>query len=133
MNISATKLFAKILVLPAIFSFALACCQPILVQAAPSNDTHIETRAEQESHFHVDELMVEEGHYCDHEAHHGQSSLQAPTQKVAADFPFSNAESSPVSFYQYSTIDSHFLTQPRITGPPWDGKNIKAFLGVYRS
>ncbi len=133
MNILATKLFAKILVLPTIFGFALACCQPIFVQAVESNDTHIETSAEQEPHSHVDGLMVEEGHDCDHDDHHGQSSLQAPTQKLAVDFAFSRAVSSSTSLYQYSTIDSHFLTQPRITGPPWDGKNIKAFLGVYRS
>jgi hypothetical protein len=131
MNISVTKLFAKILFLPAIFSFALACCQPIFVQAAESNDAHIETRAEQGSH--VDELILEEGHDCDHEDHHGQSSVQAPTQKVATDLAFSNAVSSPVSFYHYSTVDCHFLIQSRITGPPWDGKNIKAFLGIYRS
>ena len=131
MNILATKLFAKILVLPAIFSFALACCQPIFVQAAEPNGTHIEVQFEQEPH--VGELMVEEGHDCDHNDHHEQSSLRAPTQKLAADFAFSNVISSPASFYPYPTVDSHFLTRPRITGPPWDGKNIKAFLGVYRS
>lgn len=132
MNISATKLFAKILVLPAILSFALACCQPMFVQAAESNNTHIETRVE-EAASHPGELTIKEGHDCNHNAHHGQSSLQAPTQKLAADFAFSGFVPSPASFYQYPTVDSHFLVQPRITGPPWDGKNIKAFLGVYRS
>ncbi len=131
MNISATKLFAKILVLPAIFSFALACCQPIFVLATEANDTHIEIRAEQESH--AGETASEEGHDCDHEDHHGQNSVQASTQKLAAEFAFSSVVSSPASFYPYPTVDSHFLTRPRITGPPWDGKNIKAFLGVYRS
>ena len=131
MNISATKLFAKILVLPAIFSFALACCQPIFVQAAEPNDTHIEVQSERESRN--GEIIIEVGHDCDHEDHHGQSSLQAPIQKLATDFAFSNVVFSPASFYQYPIVDSHFITRPRITGPPWDGKNIKAFLGVYRS
>lgn len=130
MNISFTKLFAKILVFPAVLSFALACCEPIFVQAEEVNDTHaIQTQLQEEvSHPHV-----EEGHDCDHEEHHGQSALQAPTQKVATDLIFLSPLSSPISFYQYSNLDSQFLILPRITGPPWDGKSIKAFLGVYRS
>jgi hypothetical protein len=131
MNISATKLFAKILVFAAIFSFALACCEPIFTQAAEPNDAHIEVQSEHESHHSA--VVIEEGHDCDHENHHGQSSLQAPTQKLTADFTASTAISSPASFYQYPTVDSYFLTHPRITGPPWDGKSIKAFLGVYLS
>ena len=78
MNILATKLFTKILVLPTIFGFALTCCQPIFVQVE-SNDT-ISKQAPSKPHSHVDGLMVEEGHDCDHDDHHGQSSLQAPTQ-----------------------------------------------------
>ncbi len=131
MNISATKLFAKILVLPAIFSFALACCQPMFAQAAEVNDGHIETQIE-ETASHAGEVTIEEGHDCDHKDHHEQGALK-PTQKLTTDFTFSSVISSPVSFYQYPTVDSYFLAQPRITGPPWDGKNIKAFLGVYRS
>ncbi len=131
MNTSFTKLFAKILVFPAIFSFALACCQPMFAQAAEASDGHI-TQIE-ETTLHAGEVMIEEGHDCDHNDHHGQSSLQAPTQKLTADFAFSNVVPSPASFYQYPAVDSYFLAQPRITGPPWDGKSIKAFLGVYRS
>lgn len=130
MNISFTKLFAKILVFPAVFSYALACCEPILVQAGEIGDTHtVQTRLEEEgSHPHGEEEKD-----CDHEEHHGQSALQTPTQKVATDLVSLSPLSSPISFYQYSNLDAQFVAFPRITGPPWDGKSIKAFLGVYRS
>lgn len=130
MNISFTKLFAKILVFPAVFSFALACCQPIFVQAGEIGDTHTaQTQLEEEaSHPHG-----EEGKDCDHEEHHEQSALQTPTQKLATDLISLSYLSSSISFYQYPNLDSEFLVLPRITGPPWDGKSIKAFLGVYRS
>lgn len=130
MDISFTKLFAKILVFPAVFSFALACCGPIFVQASKMSDSHTTQPhlEEKASHSHV-----EEGHDCDHEEHHGQGALQAPTQKIAIDLVFLSPLSSPISFYQYSKLDSQSSTLPRITGPPWDGKSIKAFLGVYRS
>lgn len=94
------------------------------------NDSHAaEIQLEEKaSHPHT-----EEGRDCDHEEHHGRSALQTPTQKITTDFVFLSSLPSPISFYQYSNLDSHFLTTPRITGPPWDGKSIKAFLGVYRS
>lgn len=126
------RAFAKILIIPAVFSFALACCQPVLAQAAQPVDGRVEARLEQTVKS-KSELTLQEGHDCDHPEHHEENVLQTPTKKITINLAFSSIVSSAASFYQYPTVDSYFVALPRITGPPWDGKSIKAFLGVYRS
>lgn len=129
----AQKLVTKILIIPVIFGFALACCQPLFAEAADSHD-EVTVEAQETIASSSSALTIQEGHHCDHAAHHEQSALQAPTQKTLFDVDSVDVSLSSDSSFQYTTIDSSFFVAlPRITGPPWDGKSIKAFLGVYRS
>ena len=127
----AQKLIAKILIIPAIFSFALACCHPLFAQAAEPTDGHVQIQ--EEISVAPAGLIIQESHQCDHAAHHEQIVAQTVNQKIVSDLAFTNSSLSAAAFYQYPTVYSSFITFPRITGPPWDGKSIKAFLGVYRS
>lgn len=133
MNTLFQRAFAKILIIPGTFSFAFACCQPMFVQAAQPMDHHVGEVRLEETVASLSEPAVQEGHDCDHPEHHEEHVLQTPIQKITTDVAFSNIVSSVSSFYQYPIADSYFAALPRITGPPWDGKSIKAFLGVYRS
>lgn len=123
------RLFAKILVIPAAFSFIFSCCQPTLAQAAQPNDDHV--RVQVENVLSIDGLTVEEGHHCEH-TERTQAITQSSTKTTTIDLSFGLPSFIAVS-NQHLSIADHFTALPRITGPPWDGKSIKAFLGVYRS
>lgn len=130
MKITAKRLFAKLLVIPAVFSFAVACCQPVFAQVSESHEDVAQTQLQEIVTSNT--LSVEEGHHCDH-GHHEQAAVRAPEQRLITDILSDGLSLAFVPSYQYSIIEPQVLTIPRITGPPWDGKSIKAFLGVYRS
>lgn len=122
--------FAKILIIPAIFSFALACCHPLFAEAAEPIDGHVQIQKEISI---TSGPVFQDSHHCNHSARHEQVAVQSSTRNIASDLVLASARVFAISFYQYPTVDSSFIALPRITGPPWDGKSIKAFLGVYRS
>lgn len=126
----ANKVVAKILVIPAIFGFALACCHPISAQASVHSEEY--PQIQEQVFSHGQQPVIEEGHACTH-ADRGQTALQAPTESLSLASAYQTVIGFSISSDQYLTVDSQFLVLPRITGPPWDGKSIKAFLGVYRS
>lgn len=127
-------LFAKILVIPAIFSFALACCHPITAQASeyPSEYPEEHPQIQEQVFSHGQQSVIEESHVCAH-ADRGQTALQASTERYGLENVCQSIALFPAFSEQSLAVDSQFLALPRITGPPWDGKSIKAFLGVYRS
>lgn len=127
-----TKLLAKILVFPAIFSFVLACCHPPVIETVGLNDDHTQFQAARQPIGTLSDTLIKDGSHCDH-AEQGQMVVRVPAQKVTMDLSSPRLPSFVSISDQYPIEGNHFVVPPRITGPPWEGKSIKGFLGVYRS
>ena len=125
------KLIAKLVVIPALFSFVFTCCHPVMVQAAENLNIHQEQT--EQSISSAFDLKIQGTHHCDHEKRTQEQTIQAPTQKVSVDFSLFKLHSA-LNFVQINpTVDLRLAARHPITGPPWIGKSIKGYLGVYRS
>lgn len=126
------KFLAKIVIIPAFFGFVSICCNPGGAQAA--TDVRITSSNHVQAVGHAHERAIKDAHHCNHkEEVQSRAAIQAPTKKVNVDFVFISPLLSAPFFDKKPTTLSDFSIQNPLLGPPWEGKSIKGFLGVYRS
>ncbi len=131
MNLWVQKLISKLIIVPAMLSFVFTCCHPMSVQAAEVKGVDQQDHAQLVSH--ASDLEIHDAHHCDHEKKiQDQSAIQISSQKISFDLSFNTQ--SPLTFTLTNPrTDLGIAVRAPITGPPWVGKHIKGFLGVYRS
>lgn len=130
MNFWVQQFLTKLLVTTSVFAFAVVCCSPLNGQTVSASHAQSETNLLS----HSGDSYFQDAHPCDHNE---SEQVQGVVQKtVLSELTNVAALASTVNaayLYQTPSLDSEFLWHPRLTGPPWDEKNIKAFLGVFRS
>ncbi len=124
------QLFAKLLIIPAVFVFAVVCCSPVAHSFSITSTQQNVSDLSANSH----PLSFQDAHHCDHDKKEQiQGAAQKTVRHIHTDLMLPESSLTPESLYQIPSKDPVSIAQARITGPPWDRKNIKGFLGVFRS